>query len=832
MTDRNADLIQIKLYTKRLFDIVKYDVNASEYHFVMLLLVLQKEGILNGLLEGERYNLLQDIRYKIIKSNSKNSRVYERIWELFEPSIARLNRVTLLEIISLLQEIDQNIIQNSFADIFDDLLYKHAKYQGRTGSDYVLPTEISQFLSNLIELPNNAKIYNPFAGLVSFGVYGNENCHYLGQELNHNTWALGQLRLIAYNRENNCELLQGDSIENWNPREIYSENIENYFRFHDENEKFDLIIANPPFNARISERAYFTDSIFGNIIKNCEQFVIERGIQDLTPNGKLIIIVSNGFLFRRGNEQKLRRYLIENGLLDMVISFPEGLLFNTVIPFSVVVINKYGKKDRDFVKFIDAKSAVENTSLREKRLNIKALEEIIKEDFTSEYVRIIPNKAIVQLDYNLNVHRYFQKEVEGVRLNQFVTSIPPQKKFEEKNGKFVRIRDLKEDRLEYLIDLKGVEEIDFSKFHGIQKISESCLLLAKRWRTLKPTFFKFSGESIFITADIIALQVDESQIDITYLINELHADYVTEQINSYRLGATIPTIAKDDLLAVKIVLPSLAEQKAKTAGLIELSETIKALKAQNYALDYGLKSKNYDEYASLKHTLGSPRQNILSYADVLISYFEKDDSKAFLEVNDNFNQELGLDLLLVFKAIKSDINFMSELLEKGEKGLILTDYEIETLPLREVQSMISQYKKISHKFNINLFPIKDENKRQLGIGINKALLRVVLDNLISNAEKHAYTSKDSKNQMIIDLKIINDEFIIDIKNNGNPFPNNFDKKKFTAKFSTANSQNGTGLGGYDIDRIITYFGAKWDLVLNEEIFPVRFVFQFPIISLS
>lgn len=821
MTDKNIDLTQIKQYTKSLFDIVKNDINASEYHFVMLLLVLQKEGILNELLEGEKYNLVQEIRYKIIKSNSKNSSVYERIWEHFEPIIARLKRITLIEIISLLQDIDQNIIQNNFAEIFDDLLYKHAKYQGRIEGDYVLPSEISQFLSNLVELPNYAKIYNPFAGLASFGLYGNENYQYLGQELRLNIWALGQLRIIAHSKESNCEFLQEDSIENWNPEKRYDE-------------KFDLIIANPPFNARISERTYSTYTTFGIFgkIRNCEQFVIEKGIQDLVDNGKLITIVSNGFLFRSGSEQELRRYLVENGLLEMIISFPEGLLFNTVIPFSVVVINKYGKKDRGFVKFIDAKSTVENTSLREKRLNIKALEEIIKEDFASEYVRIIPNEAIAQLDYNLNVHRYFQKEVEGVRLNQFVTSIPPQKKFVEKNGKFVRIRDLKEDRLEYLIDLKDVEEIDFSKFHGIQKISESCLLLAKRWRTLKPTFFKFSGESIFITADIIALQVDESQIDITYLINELHADYVTEQINFYRLGATIPTIAKDDLLAVKIVLPSLAEQKAKTAGLIELSETIKALKAQNYALDYGLKSKNYDEYASLKHTLGSPRQNILSYADVLISYFEKNASKAFIEVNDNFNQELGLDLLLVFKAIKSDINFMSELLEKGEKGLILTDYEIETVPLTEVQNMISQYKKLSHKFNINLFPIKDENKRQLGIGINKALLRVVLDNLISNAEKHAYTGKNSKNQMIIDLKIINDEFIIDIKNNGNPFPNNFDKKKFTAKFSTANSQNGTGLGGYDIDRIITYFGAKWDLVLNEEIFPVRFVFQFPIISLS
>ena len=273
-------------------------------------------------------------------------------------------------------------------------------------------------------------------------------------------------------------------------------------------------------------------------------------------------------------------------------------------------------------------------------------------------------------------------------------------------------------------------------------------------------------------------------------------------------------------------------QRGKVAGLIELTETIKALKSQNNVLDYGLKSKNYDEYASLKHTLGTPRQNILSYADVLVSFFENNQSKAFFEVNNNFNQDLGLDLLSVFKAIKSDINFLSELLEKGEKGLVLTDYVIESVPLTEVQNIISLFKKVGRKFNINLFPIEDENKKHLGIGINKVLLKVVIDNLISNAKKHGFDNNKSDNQMLIDLKIIDNVFIIDIKNNGKPFPKNFDKDKFTAKFSTANSQNGTGLGGYDIDRIITYFGANWDLVLNEEIFPVRFVFQFPIISLQ
>jgi type I restriction enzyme M protein len=55
------------------------------------------------------------------------------------------------------------------------------------------------------------------------------------------------------------------------------------------------------------------------------------------------------------------------------------------------------------------------------------------------------------------------------------------------------------------------------------------------------------------------------------------------------------------------------------------------------------------------------------------------------------------------------------------------------------------------------------------------------------------------------------------------------KEKFITKYSTANSNNGSGLGGYDINRIIDYFNGTWDLILNEnDIYPVRFRIQFPI----
>ena len=73
-----------------------------------------------------------------------------------------------------------------------------------------------------------------------------------------------------------------------------------------------------------------------------------------------------------------------------------------------------------------------------------------------------------------------------------------------------------------------------------------------------------------------------------------------------------------------------------------------------------------------------------------------------------------------------------------------------------------------------------------------------------------------------------------MRNNGKPFPKNFDREKFITKYSTADSDSGTGLGGYDIHRIASEFNnPDWELMLDADpIYPVKFKFKFPIKLIS
>ena len=91
------------------------------------------------------------------------------------------------------------------------------------------------------------------------------------------------------------------------------------------------------------------------------------------------------------------------------------------------------------------------------------------------------------------------------------------------------------------------------------------------------------------------------------------------------------------------------------------------------------------------------------------------------------------------------------------------------------------------------------------------------------------------NLVKITLKEEKDFIILTIQNNGKPFPKNFNKEKFIRKFSTGKSvlnenqsAKGSGLGGYDINRIaLRLKSPDWNLDLkNDSNFKVSFKFIF------
>lgn len=824
-------LVDIKNKVWQILDIFKHEpIDAVNYPFILFLLSLQKDGILNGLIYTNAEDLKDEFRNAIEKLGDDSSEAYKTLLHFYLPLISPISERGFQHIIQSLHSLNQPVLIEHFAEIFDDLLYKISKSQGRYGGEFIQPVELSRFVCRLAELPKSAKVYNPFAGLASFGVFLNQGQYYFGQEINKVTWATGALRIMAYERESVSQFHSDDTINHWNPRA----------------EKYDLVVSNPPFGLRLQQDI---SGQFGSI-RTFEHFLIEKGVEDLKAKGKLIAVIPNGFLYRSGAEQNLRQFLVESDQLEMVISFPGGMLMNTGIPINILVINK-DKKEKGVVRFIDAKSCVVSLKHGDKKLNENALDSVVRNTKEADGIRIVSNDEIRNFNFNLSVPRYFQKQIDGVLLGELVAIIPGQRNMEGRQGKFIRIRDLKDDKLEYHLNLNGIERTEIPR--PAQQISESCLLLATRWKTLKPTYFKFDGEPIFIIPDTIALKVDETKVEINYLINELHSKYVTDQLESYRIGEIIPSIRRDDLLKIRIQIPSLLEQRAKVKGSLETLADEKFKELNLFKKIHGLESEIAEQNIYLRHTLAGPISNLKGSINKLKKIIS---DKVLLKVPEimtlkvseqhdlTFGEYISIierDIIKITDAVSRQLSIETDISSKELTPIEIIDF------LKGFKSEYSDGNKINFKIDLDfdkeMFANEQGDLRKTYILGNAELLTDLFNNLIDNAIKHAF-QKGNNNRIEIYLMSssqveINNEITIIFSNTGKPFPENFSENDFIRKGSKAGLNSGNGFGGWYIYEIIKRLNG--DLYMIDETGPeglgntdlaTSFEIDFPIIEMD
>lgn len=804
--NNNEEIRYISNKIWKSIEILKGILPTEHLHVSLFLLSAYYDEVI----QNPRYNNPEAI-YNYLFDALNNDPRYSKILRIYAPIIQNIPPHKLEELLHYFSMFYYDIDNYDFEVIFDDLLYRLADAQGKYSGEFILPVEISKFVMTLADLPRHATIFNPFAGLASFGSYLSPNQKYYGQEINNATWALGMLRLIRMHQDHNINYAQDDSIFNW-PVEG----------------NFDLVVSNPPFGFKIDRSVSHYE--FGERSMTAEQFVIDKGLNNINVDGQVICIASHGILFRGGSEGRMRRRLVEEGFIDTIVSLPAGLLRHTGIPICILIL-KRNRFQNNTVRLIDASDFSIDENSRNKKLDYKRLLDQIEGKNESEHIRYVSIDEIRDADYNLNVKRYFLEEFPGTILKDFAEPALGTRVQRGELGKFVRIRNLKDDRIDHLLN---VRQLEVKELPGhARRIEESCILIAARWKTLKPTYFEYQGDPIHITNDIIPIRLDSNHVDPHYFINELHSEAVTKQADSFRVLGVIPHLKKDDFFNIKIQLPSIDEQRGKVEGFKELSERLKALQRERNALAHGRSVSSFDEFASLKHSLGAPRQNILSNAKSLLRFFELNTSDAFNQVKQEFKDRYNVDLLETFKQIRDDINHISSILEKGEGGLQLDNYPITPLSLDKINEILNNYTNNSYKFKITKHLLDGESIAKKAISGNSTLFKILVDNILTNAHKYGFSEKIPANEVVFDATVIDDTLEIVIKNNGIPFPKNYNKEKFIAKFNTS-SNNGTGLGGYDINRIANYFGdTNWQLLLSDDdLYPVAFKFNFPIIPLE
>ena len=218
------------------------------------------------------------------------------------------------------------------------------KQNGCFKTAYDMTMGTSQMLGCLTE---RLQEINPEADLTCFG-----------QEFNPETYAIAKADM----------LIKGGNASGMKFGDTLSEDA--YFGF-----EFDYIISNPPFgidwkrekDAVEKEAKLGFDGRFGAglpSISDGQLLFMQNGVKKLKEGSGRMAIIQNGSSLFTGDAgsgpSEIRRYLIEQDLVDAIVQLPTDLFYNTGIATYIWVITKNKDKNRvGKVQLIDASKCFE-----------------------------------------------------------------------------------------------------------------------------------------------------------------------------------------------------------------------------------------------------------------------------------------------------------------------------------------------------------------------------------------------------------------------------------------------------------------------------------------
>ena len=788
--------------------------NDESTQIVLLFVSLYKDGLVSSEIINRDFSV-SGLKSSILESNlnEDSKEAYLSVINVLYDSLSKVINQSLDYLCFHLFDIDKELLAEYFPAIFDDVIYRIAQAQGRYTAEYNQPVELTHFINSLVKLKIDAKVFNPFAGVASFGINVSDNQTYFGQEINQKTWVIGLLRIMAYARLSNSMYENAESIKDW-PIES----------------KFDFIVSTPPFGMRLNR--YDIPYELGQI-RSVEEFLITKGLNSLTRKGQMILVIPRGFLSSGlKSSLEVRKNLIKRDALEMVISLPTGIFSSTNIATSILVINK-NKPQADVVKFVNAEDCytLQNNN---KQLDTQSIFSQITTGIDSNIAKTTSIHEIKDNDFNLNPNIYFKKEIvapKGFEIKELRVVLAKIKRItnhNDSNGRFVQISDLANDVFDYERSYSDTNVTSLRK--NAIKLNKNALIISKVSLNLKPTYFvKSTDYPIYLSLNIEAFEIKDKSILMPYLIHELYEDYFHEQLNSFVSGSVIASVSTENFLSCKILVPSLEKQKAivddsRSQLIHEKEKELKELKEK-------FEQQTYEEFASLKHALGKPIPGINTALEYIYDYIRNNQGEK-ISLSDVVSQRRQSTLQDKFDVAFNGLKLIQTLLEKGEKGLVVEDYELTGIKLGQlIREFCNSYS--SDKFTIKYF---DENKdyEQLEVLANKELVTVLLNDVLSNAQNHAFKTIDIDNNKVdIYLSVENNSLELWIANNGVPFPENFDKDKFIQKYQKAGENAGLGIGGYDINRIVGYFNGFFD-ILTESIpeYNTVYLFKFPILNIK
>ena len=371
----------------------------------------------------------------------------------------------LTKAIDLLDQIPMED-RDTKGDLYEYMLSK-LQSAGQNGQ-FRTPRHIIRLMVELTAPTSKDTICDPASGTCGFLVNASEymrdtypeilsnkkdrahfhNTMFSGYDFDNTMLRIGSMNMLLHGVEN--------------PDINYRDSLSQDFAL--EEEKYSLILANPPFAGSIDIDSAAKDLIAVVNTRSTELLFLALFLKLLKPGGRAAVIVPQGILFKSNKANKeIRRILVEDQKLDAVISLPSGIFKPYAgVNTAILLFTKTNSGGTDNVWFYDVKADgfslddQRNALLNENKLGVNPSQKLTREEHAKNNLPdillrwreredkehkhtkkkqsfTVKKEKIQAADYDLSLNRYKEEEhkyVEYIPSKQLISEL---KKLENKN---------------------------------------------------------------------------------------------------------------------------------------------------------------------------------------------------------------------------------------------------------------------------------------------------------------------------------------------------------------------------------------------------------------
>lgn len=356
-----------------------------------------------------------------------NKTVYDKLNALYSTDIFTPLQIRDPSILKdIMDKLDPLMLTDVDSDVKGDAFEYFLKASTSTKNDlgeYFTPRHIVKTMVRLVNPQIGEKVYDPFCGTGGFliesfrYIYNNmartdSNKKILRESTVYGNEITNTARITKMNM-----ILAGDGHSNIKMMDSLANPVEG---------KYDIVLANMPYSQKTKYGSlYDLPSTNGDSI--CVQHCM-KAINSMSENGRMALVVPEGFLFRK-DLTKTREYLLKNCQLQSIISLPQGVFLpytgvKTDIIYATKVNQKVkaSEKRKDFWYF-DVKSDGYTLDNHRRKLDtpsdLNKYEEYRKldNDQVSDMIKVgfesIPLEKVCKNSYILVGSRYRESVIQN-----------------------------------------------------------------------------------------------------------------------------------------------------------------------------------------------------------------------------------------------------------------------------------------------------------------------------------------------------------------------------------------------------------------------------------